>query len=75
VNPGYVDVDFGAKHLFFYFFESRGNPDTDDVIMWINGGPGCSSSTGLLMELGIYVLILGRVLCFKAVAKVLAISM
>ncbi|KAF8511205.1 Alpha/Beta hydrolase protein [Gautieria morchelliformis] len=52
VWTGYVDVDFGAKHLFFYFFESRGNPDTDDVIMWINGGPGCSSSTGLLMELG-----------------------
>ncbi|KIJ27000.1 hypothetical protein M422DRAFT_71784 [Sphaerobolus stellatus SS14] len=50
---GYIDVDYGAKHLFFYFFESRRNPDTDDVVMWINGGPGCSASTGLLMELGI----------------------
>lgn len=45
-------MDYGAKHLFFYFFESRGNPDKDDVVMWINGGPGCSSSTGLLMEHG-----------------------
>jgi hypothetical protein len=35
---GYLDVDGGAKHLFFYFFESRSDPDTDDVIMWINGG-------------------------------------
>ncbi|KIJ27001.1 hypothetical protein M422DRAFT_191548, partial [Sphaerobolus stellatus SS14] len=52
VWTGYIDVDYGAKHLFFYFFESRRNPDTDDVVMWINGGPGCSSSTGLLMELG-----------------------
>ncbi|KDQ13471.1 hypothetical protein BOTBODRAFT_146116 [Botryobasidium botryosum FD-172 SS1] len=49
---GYIDVDHGSKHLFFYFFESRNNPDTDDVTMWINGGPGCSSSLGLLMELG-----------------------
>jgi carboxypeptidase C (cathepsin A) len=31
-------VDVGAKHLFFYFFESRRAPDTDDVLLWINGG-------------------------------------
>ncbi|KAF9033067.1 peptidase S10 serine carboxypeptidase [Hymenopellis radicata] len=52
VYTGYLDVDYGAKHLFFYFFESRGNPAEDDVMMWINGGPGGSSATGLLMELG-----------------------
>ncbi|CAE6415970.1 unnamed protein product [Rhizoctonia solani] len=49
---GYLDVDYGAKHLFFYFFESRSDPDSDPVLMWINGGPGCSSSLGLFMELG-----------------------
>jgi len=52
VYTGYLDVDYGAKHMFFYFFESRRDPDNDDVLMWINGGPGCSSSMGLLMELG-----------------------
>ncbi|EKM59597.1 uncharacterized protein PHACADRAFT_250197 [Phanerochaete carnosa HHB-10118-sp] len=52
VYTGYLDVDDGAKHMFFYFFESRRDPDKDDVMMWINGGPGCSSATGLLMELG-----------------------
>lgn len=30
-------VDYGTKHLFFYFFESRNDPATDDVVMWING--------------------------------------
>ena len=33
---GYIDI--GAKHLFFYFFESRNDPDKDDVIFWTNGG-------------------------------------
>ncbi|OBZ71079.1 Carboxypeptidase Y A [Grifola frondosa] len=47
---GYIDSE--ARHLFFYFFESRSDPDTDDVIFWTNGGPGCSSSIGLFMELG-----------------------
>ncbi|KAG9317129.1 hypothetical protein JVU11DRAFT_1321 [Chiua virens] len=35
---GYLNVDQGAKHLFFYFFESRRDPARDDVMMWINGG-------------------------------------
>ncbi|KAH7916117.1 Alpha/Beta hydrolase protein [Hygrophoropsis aurantiaca] len=52
VYTGYLDVDEGAKHLFFYFFESRRDPAKDDVMMWINGGPGCSSGMGLLFELG-----------------------
>ncbi len=47
---GYIDVE--ARHLFFYFFESRRNPDADDVVFWTNGGPGASSSMGLFMELG-----------------------
>ncbi|KAF8551275.1 alpha/beta-hydrolase [Imleria badia] len=47
---GYIDIE--ARHIYFYFFESRNDPATDDVIFWTNGGPGCSSSLGLFMELG-----------------------
>ncbi|KAI0686213.1 serine carboxypeptidase [Earliella scabrosa] len=47
---GYIDVE--ARHLFFYFFESRRSPEKDDVVFWTNGGPGGSSSIGLFMELG-----------------------
>ncbi|KAI0344394.1 serine carboxypeptidase [Trametopsis cervina] len=47
---GYIDIS--TRHLFFYFFESRRDPKKDDVIFWTNGGPGCSSTTGLFMELG-----------------------
>ncbi|KZS95430.1 peptidase S10, serine carboxypeptidase [Sistotremastrum niveocremeum HHB9708] len=48
---GYIDTS-AARHIFFYFFESRNAPESDDVILWTNGGPGCSSSMGLFMELG-----------------------
>ncbi|KAJ8515299.1 hypothetical protein ONZ45_g7277 [Pleurotus djamor] len=47
---GYIDIE--ARHLFFYFFESRNDPDKDDVVFWTNGGPGGSSAMGLFMELG-----------------------
>jgi len=33
VYTGYLDVDAGAKHLFFYFFESRRNPEKGMAIM------------------------------------------
>ena len=48
---GYIDIT-PARHLWFYFFESRSNPAEDDVVLWTNGGPGGSSSMGLFMELG-----------------------
>ncbi|KAJ7817330.1 serine carboxypeptidase [Mycena leptocephala] len=48
---GYLDIA-EDKHLFFWFFESRSSPASDPLVLWLNGGAGCSSMTGLLFELG-----------------------
>ncbi|KAF4578412.1 hypothetical protein EYR36_000219 [Pleurotus pulmonarius] len=50
-HSGYLDIADG-KHLFFWFFEARNSPKTAPLILWLNGGPGGSSTTGLLFELG-----------------------
>ncbi|WFC97655.1 carboxypeptidase C [Malassezia yamatoensis] len=48
---GYLDIRDGA-HLWFILYESRSSPESDPLVLWLNGGPGCSSSTGMLFELG-----------------------
>ncbi|GAB5585821.1 hypothetical protein Unana1_00721 [Umbelopsis nana] len=49
---GYLDIEETDDHFFFWFFESRFGPVSSETVLWLNGGPGCSSLTGLWMEHG-----------------------
>jgi len=44
---GYIDIA-EDKHLFFWFIESRNQPSSDPITLWLNGGPGADSLGGLL---------------------------
>ncbi|XP_056177487.1 serine carboxypeptidase-like 45 [Syzygium oleosum] len=41
---GYITVDEKQQRaLFYYFTEAEANPDSKPLVLWLNGGPGCSS--------------------------------
>lgn len=49
---GYIEIKGGSRGIFYWFIESERDPSNDPVVMWTNGGPGCSGLDGLLTEMG-----------------------
>ena len=50
VTPG--EAEFSS--LYFLLAESRANPDKDPLVIWLTGGPGCSSMYAAYTENGPY---------------------
>uniref|UniRef100_A0A7N2MYI3 Uncharacterized protein n=1 Tax=Quercus lobata TaxID=97700 RepID=A0A7N2MYI3_QUELO len=50
LETGYTSV--GEVEFFYYFVESEGNPGADPLLLYINGGPGCSALNGFLYQIG-----------------------
>ncbi|XAR56963.1 Carboxypeptidase D [Bertholletia excelsa] len=51
---GYITVNQShGRALFYWFFEAQSQPSEKPLLLWFNGGPGCSSiGYGAAVELG-----------------------
>lgn len=49
-----IDEDDPSRALFFVFQPTVGAP-VDEITIWLNGGPGCSSLEGFFQENGLFV--------------------
>merc|ERR1712216_128737 len=52
-HHGYFRIKGGKdKNYFYWLFEARENPEHAPVVLWLTGGPGCSSEIALFGENG-----------------------
>ncbi|WOH07285.1 hypothetical protein DCAR_0726715 [Daucus carota subsp. sativus] len=54
LETGYLGLGKNDEdlQLFYYFVESERNPKHDPIIIWINGGPGCSALWPFFYQIG-----------------------
>lgn len=38
--------------MFYYFIKSERSPKDDPLVLWITGGPGCSTLSAIMYEIG-----------------------
>ncbi|KAK7350339.1 hypothetical protein VNO77_08854 [Canavalia gladiata] len=54
LETGYVGLGETEDDLqvFYYFVKSENNPAKDPLMLWLSGGPGCSSFSALVYQFG-----------------------
>ena len=52
---GYLTTGSGDRHLHYWFVESESSPADTPLVVWFNGGPGCSSLDGFFYEHGPFI--------------------
>ena len=45
-----IPLSTGEK-MFYWYAESSSKPEQDPIVLWLNGGPGCSSLGGFFTGL------------------------
>ncbi|OWZ21698.1 Serine protease [Phytophthora megakarya] len=51
---GHLELKEEEK-LFYWYTESQSDPENDPIVLWLNGGPGCSSLGGMFTENGPFI--------------------
>jgi len=49
---GYSSIAHTSKEIHYMFLTSQNDPVNDPVVIWFNGGPGCSSMLAWAQEHG-----------------------
>ena len=52
VFSGYLNTKLEGDELFYLYMPSQNKDPNAPILLWLNGGPGCSSLFGLLAEIG-----------------------
>ena len=49
---GFLDIPETTKKIHYLFFEAQNQSPDAPLLIWFNGGPGCSSMLGFMQENG-----------------------
>jgi len=54
---GFIPIGNDGDDIFYWFFPARNNAATAPLVMWLTGGPGCSSELAIFYENGPFKII------------------
>ncbi|KAK0671752.1 putative carboxypeptidase KEX1 precursor [Cercophora samala] len=55
MHAGHIEITPDSNgNMFFWHFQNKHIANKQRTVIWLNGGPGCSSEDGALMEIGPY---------------------
>ena len=52
IYSGFLNTNIPGRELFYIFTPSQSSPEKDPFILWLTGGPSCSSLYSIFDEIG-----------------------